>query len=274
MLQRPSSCIVPAVKALVTGASGTVGTALCEHLRARGHEVVTWNRARVPIDQYHPMEAFVREQAPDVLFHLAVASQPTGRDNEGWLVNYEWPSELAWITRTLDIAFVFTSTAMVFSNDARGPFSGESVPDASEGYGFEKRRAEERVFYQNPAARVVRLGWQIGEAPGSNNMIDFFASKMREHGHVDASTRWYPATSFLPDTALALEQIASMDPGLYMLDSNTSWTFFEIARALNEVHGGSWDIRATEDFVYDQRFVNGGIAAPPLSERLPGLPAR
>lgn len=44
--------------------------------------------------QYYPMEAFVRAESPDVLFHLAIASQPTGRASEGWRVSYEWSSEL------------------------------------------------------------------------------------------------------------------------------------------------------------------------------------
>jgi dTDP-4-dehydrorhamnose reductase len=63
------------------------------------------------------MEAFVRGHAPDVLYHLAIASQSTGRGpNESWQVNYEWSSELAWITRSLGVRRVFASTATVFSD--------------------------------------------------------------------------------------------------------------------------------------------------------------
>lgn len=29
----------------------------------------------------------------------------------------------------------------------------------------------------NPDARIVRLGWQIGREPGSNNMVDFYQGK-------------------------------------------------------------------------------------------------
>lgn len=259
------------MKALVTGARGTVGGALARALARDGHQVVAWDRARVPIDDYHVMERFVRDTAPDVIFHLAIASQPTGRDRESWLVNYEWPSELAWIARVLDVALVFTSTAMVFSDQARGPFTRDSVPDAREGYGFEKRCAEERVRYQNPAARIVRLGWQIGDAPGSNNMIDFFDRNQAQHGCVRASTRWHPATSFLDDTAAALLQIATMPADLYLLDANTSWTFHDIARALSRRHGDRWNIEPTDDFVYDQRMHDPRIRMPSLAERLPEL---
>jgi dTDP-4-dehydrorhamnose reductase len=261
------------MRALITGARGTVGSALTAALERAGHTAIAWDRSRVPIDDYHAMEDFVRQAAPDLIFHLAIASQPTGREHESWLVNHDWASELAWIARVFGIGLVFTSTVMVFSNQNQGPFTGESVPDASEGYGFEKRCAENRVRYQNPDARIVRLGWQIGAAPGSNNMIDHLATQQREHGQVRASTRWYPAASFLDDTAAALIRIASMPADLYMLDANSSWTFYDIACALGRRHGNPWNITPTDDFVYDQRMRDPRLPVPSLAERLPELPA-
>jgi dTDP-4-dehydrorhamnose reductase len=160
---------------------------------------------------------------------------------------------------------------MVFTNAACGPFTIHSQPDAPDGYGYEKRMAERRVFEQNPAARVVRIGWQIGERAGSNNMIDFFERQMREHGQIDAGTHWLPACSFLPDTADALWRTLSRPPGLYMVDSNVRWSFFEIATALSKVHGG-WRIVPTEDFAYDQRMQDDSLRVPALDVRLPGLP--
>jgi dTDP-4-dehydrorhamnose reductase len=259
------------MKALITGARGTVGAELSRRLSAQGHAVTAWDRGVVPIDDYQAMEAFVRAEAPDVVYHLAIASRPTGRPNESWLVNYEWTSELAWITRVLGIRFVFTSTVMVFSNDARGPFTKDSVPDAPEGYGYEKRKAEERVRYQNPDAVIARLSWQIGEAPGSNNMIDYFTRKTRELGHVPASTRWYPAAAFLGDTAEALIALAKMPADIYMLDSNERFTFHEIASALDRLHGGGWNVTPTEDFVFDQRMRDRRVFMPSLAVRLPEL---
>lgn len=259
------------MKALITGARGTVGTALGRRLARAGHQVVAWDRSAVPIDDYHAMEAFVRVQAPDVIYCLATASRPTGRANEGWLVNYEWPSELAWIARVLGIGLVFASSAMVFSDHARGPFTRDSVPDAPEGYGYEKRRAEERVRYQYPAAVIARLSWQIGEAPGSNNMIDHFDRLAQERGQVPASTRWYPAAAFLDDTADALIALASMPADLYMLDANERWTMYEIACALSRRHGNAWTVVPTDDFVFDQRMQDERIRLPSLAEHLPSL---
>ncbi len=103
------------MKILVTGGNGTVGSRLVQLLKKKGCEVTLWDRSKVAIDDYHQMEAFVSAVKPDIVYHLAVASTPTGKINESWLVNYEWASELAWITKILDIRFIFTSTVMVFS---------------------------------------------------------------------------------------------------------------------------------------------------------------
>jgi len=260
------------MRAILTGASGTVGSRLSEHLKQQGFDVIAWDRQRVPVDDYWAMERFIREAAPDVLFHLATASQPTGRANESWLVNYEWTSELAWICRTLGVRFVFTSTTLVFTNDAKGPFTVDSKPDAREGYGYEKLRAEERVFAQNPEARVARLGWQIGGQPTGNNMLAFLEGKMREEGRVEASTRWYPACSLLGDTVRELHRLAFSEPGLYLLDSNERWTFFEIASALNALHGNRWRVEPSEHFVFDQRMQDAKTKLPSLKARLTTLP--
>lgn len=262
------------MKALLTGASGTVGSALRAHLTARGHSVAAWDRQRVPIDDDGAMEAFVRAEAPDALFHLATASQSTGRAGESWLVNYEWTSKLARLCRTLGVRFVFTSSVMVFTDNAPGPFTPDSVPDAAEGYGYEKRRAEVRALEQNPDALVVRLGWQIGDVAGSNNMLDYLTTQARQHGQIAASTRWYPACSFLADTAAALTRLAWDTPGargLYLLDSNPRWTFYEIVLALKALHGADWRVVPNEAFVYDQRMMDARTGMPPLSARLPSL---
>ena len=259
------------MKILVTGLRGTVGRAFEARMRGDGHQVIGWDRAVVPIDRYDAMERFVAETAPGAVMNLAIASQPTGRDRESWLVNHDWPSELAWICRQHGIRFVHISTVMVFSPAAAGPFTIESVPDADHGYGHEKRLAEARVFHQDPNATVVRLGWQIGDAAGSNNMIDYFDRQARERDQVAASSRWLPACSFLPDTAAALARVLTAPPGLYQIDGNERHTMFEIASALSAHHGGRWRIAETTEPVQDQRMIDPRLAVPPLARRLPSL---
>jgi dTDP-4-dehydrorhamnose reductase len=262
------------MKAIITGASGAVGSALTHHLTENGHTAIAWNRAEVTYTDYAAMEAYLRHHQPDVLFHLAVASASTGRDNEGWWVTYHWTSELAWLCRQLNIRFVFTGTVMVYSNNAPGPFTPATVPDVTEGYGYEKLQAEQRAFSQNPDTIVARLGWQIGDAPGFNNMVDFLERQQREQGEIRASRKWFPACSFVQDTAAALTALATFPAGLYLVNSNTRWSFYDIASALNEVHGNRWVVTLDDNFVYDQRMMDERVPIAPLDQRLPGLKPR
>lgn len=258
----------PQMRALITGMNGTVGRALAAALRATGAEPIAYPRDSGPVDNPRDIAARIAASSPDVLFHLAIASKPTGIENESKRINIDWPAQLATACSSAKVRFVFTSTAMVFSDNARGPFSIQSVPDAAHGYGLEKRTAEQRVRQANPAATIVRLGWQIGRAPGGNNMLSFFDQHMREKGVVRASRKWLPACSFLEDTAVALIQLTTLPPGLYHADSNLRWTFFEIATALNARAGSHWKIEPTDDFIYDQRLIDSILKLPPLNARL------
>ncbi|MFO0840517.1 MAG: sugar nucleotide-binding protein [Phycisphaerae bacterium] len=259
------------MRALLTGRNGTVGGALSAALAARGVEVVAYPRGERPLDDPVAVRDTLAAVEPHVVFHLAIASRPTGLANEGWRINVEWPTRLAECCAAAGIRLVFTSTVMVFSDAARGPFAIDSTPDRADGYGYEKRIAEQRVRAAHPAAAVVRLGWQIGAAPGGNQMLSYFDQQSQQHGVVRASTRWLPACSFLEDSAAALLRAAEMPGGLYQFDSNRRWSFFEIAGALNRRAGNAWRIEPTSDFVYDQRMLDERLIAPPLDIRLPEL---
>lgn len=257
------------MKALITGCHGTLGQALSLRLQQRGHTVVAWDRHAADPLQPHRHAEWVAGVRPDVIFHLAIAAQPTGADNEAWRVNVEWSETLARIAHEQKITLVFTSTALVFNNEVSGPFTPDSPPNATEGYGHDKRRAEERVRAACPDARIVRLGWQIGLHTHGNSMGAWAEQQQRDHGCVGVSTRWYPACSFLPDTADALVRVTQLPPGLYLADSNRGWTFDAIVRALQTATGRPWDISPNEDYVYDQRLRDVRLPLPALSMRLP-----
>jgi dTDP-4-dehydrorhamnose reductase len=253
------------MKVLVTGAGGTIGKVLCGLLEQRSIEVISWNRNRIPLEEYQVMEDYVKDVQPDILFHLAFASKLTGIENETWKINYEWPGELAWITRQLQVKFVFTSSNLVFSNRQFGPFDTASKPDAESGYGYEKRMAEERVRAQNPDALIARLGWQIGHAAGSNNMIDYLQRQMDESGIIRANVNWKPACSFLDDTCSQLIDLAAdCPPSLYQLDANEHWNFFEIATALNKLHSNPWKVEAVSGEIMDNRMTDARLQLPSL----------
>ena len=259
------------MKAIVTGASGTLGKVLTSHLEAHNWQVVPWDRNSCPVGSWERGQAFLDIEDPRAIFHLAFAAKPTGIDNEAWLVNVEWTRWLASQAATRNTLFVFTSSVMVWTDDAIGPFTPESASDAVKGYGHEKHQGEIAALEANPDAVIARLGWQIGEVVGGRHMLDHIEKQITEQGKFSASRKWLPACSFLQDTASALLRLAAMPGDVYLLDSNEKWNCYEIAQALKEAYSKDWPIDATDDFVYDQRMLDPRSQMPPLSERLPLL---
>ena len=259
------------MRALITGHKGTVGQALSQALQAAGHTVIGWERNEISPLDFAAQPAFLDRVAPEVIFHLAVPSVATGIAQEGWRITVEWSEFLAAEAARRGVPLVFSSTAMVFNNAALGPFTVNSEPNAAEGYGFEKRMAEQRVMAAHPAARIVRLGWQIGPMPVGNNMLAAASRQMAEQGCIYASRRWLPATSFLTDTAEALIQVLSLPPGVYMADSNRHHSYYAILHALSAHYHLGWRVLPTEDFIYDQRMQDPRLVLPDLQRRLPEL---
>lgn len=262
------------MNALVTGARGTVGSVLCRRIAESGGTAYGWDRGEAPCGDFDAARRLMDRLLPTVVFHAALPSQPTGLENEGWLVNEKWTSDLAALALERGIAMVFVSTVMVYKNTAQGPFGPDTVPDETEGYGFFKRQGELAARAANPRAHVVRLGWQIGHEPAGNNMVFHLDKQFRENGEITASTGFLPATSFLEDTADGLIAAAQQEPGDYLINSNPGYNFHQIACALNELRGHPWKIRATEDFTQDQRMIDPRVPIKRLEERLPALGAR
>lgn len=264
----------PAIRALITGASGAVGIALSARLRDGGHAAVAWDRRAVTPGDHDAACALLDRERPSTIFHLAVAASPMGLDDEYALVNARWPAMLGALARERGIRFVFSSTVSVFTDEAAGPHALDDAPDANGGYGGEKAQAERELAEANPDAVIARLGWQIGSAPGSNNMVDFMERTMREKGVIEASTEWRPACSYVDHTADALIGLAQDhgSSGLYQLDSNRGWSFFQIASALNDRHGGPWRIEPADAPAMDHRMIDHRVEMPPLRAHLPTLP--
>jgi dTDP-4-dehydrorhamnose reductase len=255
-------------RALVTGAGGTVGRAVAAELGERGAEVIAWDRSRVSPLEVAAVRAHVAAVRPHVLFHLAIASRPTGATDENRRINVDLTVALAKACRDTGVRMVFTSSVMALASP--GPYTVHTRPDAAEGYGFEKRRCEEILSGEFPEAVVARIGWQIGDRPGSNNMVDYFATRAEGGAPVAASRRFLPACSMLGDTARSLVRLADAAGGLYLLDANERWTLFDIARALGARHG-RWRIEPCDEPALDQRMIDSRPGIPALETRLPDL---
>lgn len=244
------------MRVLITGMNGTVAPALAAHLEGQGHEVVGWDRTQVPTDDARAVEAFLREQRPDWFAHVATGSA-------------DWAALIAEQCAAQGIRLLFTSSVSVFGPEQRAPLTPDTAPGATDDYGRYKREVEQRMRAAYPELLIARLAWQIGDAPGSNTMVDYIEKAVRAEGQLQASTNWYPACAFLADTAAGLHQLMKSYPaGIYHLDGNPGLSFHAIAEGLKRAQGRDWTIVATEEPVFDNRMRDDRLALAPITARL------
>ncbi|MCG6200509.1 sugar nucleotide-binding protein [Psychromonas antarctica] len=243
---------------LITGLNGTVAPVVANLFKNKGWDIIAWDRSLADPENTTQSAAFFDQYSPDAVCHLAMGSE-------------SWAGWLAEKTKQKSIPYLFTSTAMVFANKPNGPFTIDRDRTANEQYGQYKIRCEDRIWQHNPDAMIARLGWQIGETAGGNNMLEHCHQQMQQNNAIEASTRWFPACSLIRVTAQIIYQLIERnEPGLYHIDSNTEekLSFYELLQKLNQHHNAQWLINSSEAFEYDQRLLDNRIKVPSISASL------
>jgi dTDP-4-dehydrorhamnose reductase len=252
------------LRILITGLNGTLAPVLAEAAQRAGHTVLGWDRRRVPPADASAGHAWLHDQRPDAIAHLATGDEA-------------WAELLAAWAAARGLPFVFTSTAMVFHHQPDGPHGQHDERTAQDDYGRSKIRCEDAVRRAHHDASIVRIGWQIDPARPGNNMLMQLDDWQCREACVAASRAWQPACSFMADTAQALlTLIEDPQPGPVHLDSNADegHGFDRVVAALKAAFGReAWLLRVHEDYRHDQRLAGGAARLPPLSARLPLLRA-
>ncbi len=245
---------------LITGLNGTVAPVVAKALQREGHVTSGWDRSKVPETDLAGSVQFLEETQPNKVYHIGMGPP-------------EWAALIAGWCYENDRPFLFTSTASVFSGNAGRPYTIDDQPDATDEYGRYKHECELAILEKNPDALIVRLGWQIGDRPGSNNMVDYFERSARD-GVLELSTNWFPACSFLEDTADALLELDLRGvSGLFHLDANPGLNIHDIGTRLGELNASRLQIRATGEPRYYNLMRDDRVPVVPITTRL-GIDSR
>lgn len=173
------------MKILVTGGGGFLGQALCRGLRARGHDVVSFNRGDYPAlatlgvqqvrgDLVQRDAVIAAAQGCDAVFHNAAKAGAWGPLKEYHDANVLGTRHVLDACRTHGIGrLVYTSTPSV-THRATHPVEGGNADDVPYGTGFKapyastKLIAEQEVLAANDTALATvalrpRLIWGVGD---------------------------------------------------------------------------------------------------------------
>ncbi|AWB67829.1 hypothetical protein C2869_15955 [Saccharobesus litoralis] len=267
------------MKAIITGANGKIGQYLTRHLTDSGWQCLSWDRAIVAVNDEQAIYQFIERTQPDVVFHLASFSDPIGLKNESWIVNYDWPTTIAKCCQKIGTQLVYISSAQVFNHSSLGPYTLNSVANATSGTGYEKRMAEKSLLDINPNSLIIRLGWQIDPNATKQEMANWLMSfsRCQDGNKLLMAENDFPSCGFIDDTCKTLTALVLSEHqgGIYHFDSNRIWNCWQIATALNHTYSLNLTIekidveRQCEDIKpHDSRLIDTRVNLPPLSEHL------
>lgn len=217
------------MKAIITGSSGVIGKVLMQRLKKHKHQAVALKHTEFDVNDAKLIDAYLNKEKPDVIFHLAKSDLAMSEHLAKW-------------TKEHRRALVYTSSFKVFGGKkTQGPYAVYDTPDGTDEIAKTKQAHEKAIFEVNPNAYVVRLSWQITPKVEAYGLLAFLKDQMDKRGKISVSENHYPSVMFVEDTCDELIRIVTgYQPGLYHLNQNDWYSFYDIVHHLKHKLGHDW----------------------------------
>jgi dTDP-4-dehydrorhamnose reductase len=218
------------MKVLITGAAGLVGSALTEHCRARGDDVLAFDREGLDITDERVVREAFKSLRPDAAVNCAAWTDVDGCEldpQRAFLVNSQGVESLATAARLSGASFVTVSTDYVFDGRREGHFyTQRDDPHPLSAYGAAKLEGERRAQAASARTSVVRTGWVFGR--GGRNFLATVVERARRGERLRAINDSYGTPTYAPDLAARLRELAELDlPGIYHVVNAGEGTSYE-----------------------------------------------
>src|SRR3989442_15829102 len=205
------------MRALVIGASGQVGAALCARLAARGHSAVG-THSRAPQPGTRPLdftdasatETVIAETAPDWVFCPAGLTHVDYREDhpdQAFLINRAAPAAAARAAARRGAGLVYYSSEYVFDGGAR-PYREDDPINPLSVYGRSKLEGEGAVRAENPRALVLRTTVVYGPEPHGKNFVYQLLRRAQTGDRLTVPTDQRSSPTYNVDPAAASVELA------------------------------------------------------------------
>ncbi|HVV17162.1 MAG TPA: dTDP-4-dehydrorhamnose reductase [Polyangia bacterium] len=220
--------------ALVLGAGGLVGGALCDQLGRAGWRAVAAPRSACDIRDPDAVGALCRATRPGVVFNAAAYTNVDGAEADPDLagaVNAGGAEAAARAANEVGAAFVHYSTDFVFDGEQERPYDERDPPSPLGAYARSKAEGDARVAAATPRHFILRVGCVYGR--GGRNFPSTLVRRLRagQPLRVDAERRVSP--TWVREVAAVSLALAGTDHyGLYHCTAHGDTTWADFARAV------------------------------------------
>jgi len=217
--------------AVVLGARGTLGAALCEELPKAGWTVgAAVARAECDIRDGAAVHALVEKIRPAAIFNAAAYTDVDRAESEpdvAHAINAVGAENVARAAAALGAAVVHYSTDFVFDGELERPYDERDPPSPQGEYARSKVEGDKRVAAAAPQHFILRVGCLYGR--GGRNFPSTIVRRLRAGETVRADQDRLGSPTWVREVARVSASLAeSAHYGLYHCTSHgeTSWAAF------------------------------------------------
>jgi len=193
---------------VIVGSGGRLGAALVRAWRARGDDVLGFNRALLDLADYRQIHERLDPLEFDALVNCAAITNVDLCEREpevAMRVNSGAVAKLADICARKRARCVHLSTDYVFDGEKRKPYTEEDEPRPISKYGESKLSGERCLHAVADKHLAVRVSWVFG--PDRPSFIDQILQRALEHDRVEAIADKISVPTFTLDAAQLLRPL-------------------------------------------------------------------
>jgi dTDP-4-dehydrorhamnose reductase len=248
--------ITASTDVVVTGASGTLGWAICRALAGRSKVTGTYlSRPCVPegvrgirldLGETDSIRAALAPARPRLIIHCAAITDPDaceGDPGKAFQVNFKATHELALMAAELGAHLVYISTDLVFDG-SKGNYREDDPPRPLSAYGVSKLRGEEAVLDAAPGALVLRSALVYGVAGPARKtflarMLESLSAGRRVQVFIDQMRSPILVDDLAAGTIRAIEADLA---GIYHFGGGEAASRYQFGRKVCKVFGFSEEL--------------------------------
>ncbi len=253
-----------AMKIIVTGSKGQLGSDVVAQLNKNGVQSIEADLPEFDITDAAAVEAFIAESNADGVIHCAAYTNVDIAENENKLcrkVNYNGTRNLAVSCQKHGLKFLYISTDYVFSGEGTEPFETDSPKLPCNFYGKSKLEGEKAVEEICDRYFIVRISWVFGE--NGKNFVKTMLRLANERDEISVVCDQIGSPTYTKDLAkLICDMIATDKYGVYHATNEGYCSWAEFAKATMEYSGKATKIIPIKSSEYRS------VAVRPANSRL------
>ena len=235
------------MKALITGAAGMLGSALCTLLSDNEYDTfptdITPNAKIQYLDvkNFGQVKSYVNKINPQIIFHLAAETDVDKCEIEpehAFAMNTMGTKNIALICQEYNIPMVYISTCGVFDGKKVGPYNEFDAPNPISIYTKSKFEGEKIVQNLLRKYFIFRAGWMMGGGKKDKKFIAKIVELIKTKNILTVVNDKRGCPTFTRDFSEGIIKVIKLGQyGLYHVTNKGSATRFDIACKIVELLG-------------------------------------